>query len=63
MDLDQGEVRQRLINYINDGIKMIHVSRMTGIPDYILCRYKKCEKLLYSDSLILLDDFLVSKGY
>ncbi len=63
MGLTQEDVRQRLINYVSEGVKMTYVSNNVNIPDYILCRFKHDKKQLYDESLKVLNEFLLSKGF
>ena len=63
MELKQEDVRQRLIDYISEGVKMTYVSKNVNIPDYILCRLKHDKKQLYDESLEILNGFLLSKGF
>lgn len=59
------QLKFRLINYVEkNGIKMLHLSKETetGIPDYMLCKFKYGKADLNEDSLIRLDEYLRSKG-
>lgn len=61
----QDEVRMRLVKYIQtNGIKMLFISKETetGIPDYMLCKFKYGKVDLNEESLMRLDEYLKSKG-
>lgn len=59
------QLRKRLIDYISiNGVKMLHLSKETetGIPDYMLCKFKYGKAELNEESLLKLDEYLKSKG-
>lgn len=59
------QLKCRLTEYVQkNGIKMLHLSKETetGIPDYMLCKFKYGKADLNKDSLIKLDEYLRSKG-
>jgi arginine repressor len=59
----QEEVRQRLNEYLLQGVTQAYISRKIGIPTDIICRYRLGKKDLYLSHLNELDDFLKLKGF
>lgn len=59
------QLKCRLAEYVQkNGIKMLHLSKETetGIPDYMLCKFKYGKADLNKESLTKLDEYLRSKG-
>lgn len=59
------QLKRRLTEYVQkNGIKMLHLSKETetGIPDYMLCKFKYGKADLNKDSLNKLDEYLKTKG-
>ena len=62
--MTQESVRNRLIKYTEDkGVKLVHISKKIGVPDYLMAKFKTGKRELWEETLVKLDQFLKDENY